>query len=318
LKKKLGVFALLTTSATIAVHLINRAIHYTATIDNLLKNAEDNYYEWRFGKIHYQKFGSGKPLLLIHDMTAISSAYEWNRIIKHLSKTNTVYAIDLLGCGLSEKPNLTYTNYLYVQLITDFIKHIIGEKSDVIATGASSSFVLMACANSEELIDQIIMVNPENISKLAKIPTKRTKTLRFIINLPIIGTLLYNILNTKWNIENIFKTEYFHDPFKVDEAILKTYYESSHIQNMRSKYLFSSIKGRYTNTNVLHCLSSINNSIYIIIGDCDIENSVAAEQYKNYIPSVEIIPIQKTRHLPQMEDAPIFIEQVQILLQIEE
>ena len=55
-------------------------------------------------------------------------------------KDHTVYTIDLLGFGRSEKPNLTYTNYLYVQLVTDFIQNIIGEKTDIIASNESISF----------------------------------------------------------------------------------------------------------------------------------------------------------------------------------
>ena len=95
---------------------------------------QGSYYEWKFGKIYYTKKGDGKPLLLIHDLTTSSSAYEWNKVIDKFSKTNTVYCLDLLGCGRSDKPNLTYTNYLYVQLLTDFIKHVIGDKTDIIAT----------------------------------------------------------------------------------------------------------------------------------------------------------------------------------------
>ena len=50
-------------------------------------------------------------------------------------RKNTVYTLDLLGCGKSDKPNFTYTNFLYVQLVTDFINNVIGEKADVIVTG---------------------------------------------------------------------------------------------------------------------------------------------------------------------------------------
>ena len=66
-------------------------------------------------------------------------------MMKKLEKTNTVYTIDLLGCGRSDKPNITYTNYLYVQLIDNFIKDVIKEKTDVVATGSSVSFTVMAC-----------------------------------------------------------------------------------------------------------------------------------------------------------------------------
>ena len=66
-----------------------------------------------------------------------------------------VYTIDLLGCGRSEKLNMTYTNYLYVQLISDFIKSEIGHRVNVIATGEAASIPVMACANNPELFDPV-------------------------------------------------------------------------------------------------------------------------------------------------------------------
>ena len=64
------------------------------------------------------KKGEGTPLLLVHDLNCASSNYEWKYVVDDLSKRHTVYAIDLLGCGHSDKPKMTYTNYLYVQLLT--------------------------------------------------------------------------------------------------------------------------------------------------------------------------------------------------------
>ena len=65
---------------------------------------------------------------------------------------------------------------------------MIGDKTDVIATGESGSFVLGACHNDDSIIDRIIMINPEDIRSIAKIPSKRNKVLTKLINLPIVGT----------------------------------------------------------------------------------------------------------------------------------
>ena len=77
-----------------------------------------------------------------------------------------VYTIDFLGYGLSDKPNITYTNYLYVQSIIDFIKKIIGKKTSIIATGDAAPVAIMACHNDGEVIDKMIFINPQSINKL--------------------------------------------------------------------------------------------------------------------------------------------------------
>ena len=92
-----------------------------------------------------------------------------------------------------------------------------------------------------------------------------------------------------------------------------TYFESSHKKNTRSKYLYASQKSRFTNSNILYCLHKLNNSIFIITGNSNPENGLIANQYQNQLPSIEIIGINKTKHLPHMERPEEFIEQVKIL-----
>lgn len=317
-KKKLTTCTILAGTTVGIMHVVNRLVYYISTMDNLLFSKDENFYDWRFGRIYYTKQGSGSPILLIHDLNVCSSAYEWNKVVNELSKTNTVYTLDLLGCGRSQKPNLTYTNYLYVQLITDFIKHIIGSSTDVIATGESGTFVLMACANDNALINKVMLINPGDLVSLAKIPTKRTKLLRYIINTPVIGTFIYNIKINKRTIEEDFRNRYFYDQNHIDEKNIMTCFEASHRCNTHSKYLYASIKSRYTNANVMHCLKSINNSIFIVVGNANPENALTANQYQNQLPSIEIVEINETKHLPQLEAPEEFTEQVKILFDIEE
>lgn len=307
---------LLTGTALGTMHVINRLVYYISTLDNKLNDKGGSYYDWRFGKILYHKRGSGSPILLIHDLNVCSSSYEWHKTIDRLSRTNTVYTLDLLGCGLSDKPNITYTNYLYVQFITDFIKHIIGEKTDVIAVGESASFTLMACANDNTIIDKVIMVNPENLVELAKIPTKRTKIQQQLIAFPVIGTFLYNLLINKNSIEKAFNLNYFYDHNLVTDEILSTYVESAHRNKTDGKYLFASIKSRFTNANVMYALSHIDNSIFIIVGTGNPENALTADQYQNQMPSIEIVGINKAKHLPHLERPDEFLNQVEILFDI--
>jgi len=314
LKKKISIFAILTCVVAAVIYFINKVIYYLSTIDNLLSTSNENYYNWRYGRIYYKKQGDGTPLLLIHDLNAHSSAYEWKKAAQVLAEKHRVYTIDLPGCGRSEKPNITYTNFLYVQMLNDFIKHVIGEKTDIIATGESASFVIMANCIQSDNIGKIVMVNPSSLTELAKIPTKRTKTLKFIIQLPLIGTLLFNILEAKNIIEETFEEKYYFDKEKIEEKTIKTYCEAAHADKMHSKYLFASIKGRYTKANILQCITKLTNSIYIVYGEADPTNIETAKQYKKTAPAIETIAIPNTKFLPHMEATEEFINIIDIFL----
>lgn len=315
-KKILTITTVLAGATSVGIHLINKAIYISATIDHLLKPETETYYDWKFGKIFYTKQGQGTPILLIHDLNTSSSEYEWKNIVKTLSESRTVYTLDLLGCGRSEKPNLTYTNYLYVQLVNDFIKNIIKEKSDVIVTGQSSSFILGACQNSSNIIGNIIMINPADIYTTAHIPTNRSRILTKLILLPLVGTLLYNILVRKDNIEKLFREHYFFDKIKIRHEDIMTYYETAHYGNSSSKYLFASLSGNYLTANIMLYLKDLSNSIFIITGT-DEKNKSEAEEYQKLLPSIEIFSLSEAGYLPQLETPDKLLEQIKICLNIE-
>ena len=317
IKSKITTCSILTGAAIGILHVANRYIYHLSSLNDYLYNQDGDYYDWRFGRIYYTKKGKGSPILLIHDLNTCSSSYEWNKITDELSLSNTIYTIDLLGCGNSEKPTLTYTNYLYVNLITDFIKNIIKEKTDIISTGHSSSISLMTCSVDDTLINKIILVNPDDIVDLSKTPGKREKLIKYALYMPIIGTFIYNMLINKKSVKEIFTMKYFYDSNKIDERDIAAYVEASQKEKTHGKYLFANILAKFTNINILNNLTLITNDIFIIVGKSNPNNTLIAEQYKTHLPSIEIDKIEETDYLPQLENPKEFIEKVKIFLELE-
>lgn len=299
---------------TVSIHVINRVLYSVSTVKNLLGCSENNYYEWRFGKIRYTKKGTGTPLLLIHDLTVGSSSYEHHALINQLSENHEVYSIDLLGYGLSDKANMTYTNFLYVQLVTDFIKNVIGKKSDVIATGDAAPIVIMACHNNPETMNKMVFINPQSLYNLNQIPSKHTKCLKLLIDTPILGTFIYNLLTTKHSFEKTFREEYFSNSSNIDEKHILSYMEACHMKDYNSKYVFSSYVGRYMNTNIIHSLKEINNSMYIIAGKDKEDIETIVNNYEYYNSSIEKVFIPGTKHLPQLEKPEEVLKHLKIFL----
>ena len=150
------------------------------------------FYDWKHGRIFYQKRGNGSPVLLIHGFEPSHSSKDLDSLSRYLAGKRTVYSIDLLGFGFSDKPWITYTNFLYVQLIQDFVKDIIGEKTDVIACAGSALTALQAYGFDKTLLGRLVLVDPcrqENIKAAKAFALK----LKAVLDFPIFGTFLYNI-----------------------------------------------------------------------------------------------------------------------------
>ena len=315
MKKNARNLLLLSSLTGIGIYGLNKAVSICSVMKNLLKTDDGNFFHWKYGDIYYTKYGKGKPVILIHDLVPDSSSYEWEKVIKQLSKHHTVYALDLLGCGRSDKPNMTYSNFLFVQLISDFIRTIVTEQADIIATGNSCSFALMACNMNPELFDKIIIVNPINLPALCKTPNKRKNALKFLIDLPLIGTLIFNIAFSQRNVVKTFCKDYYATEYMVPSKIIDIYYESAHRNSSRGKYLLSSITANYTNINIIHALKKLNNSIYLIGSSEQPGMNEIIDSYIQYNPSIEGTILTGSKYLPQLEIPEKFLDTVNLYLE---
>ncbi len=314
MKKKTATAVILTASSISAIHMINHIHTSLSTVKNLLGNSENQYYEWRFGKIRYQKKGSGSPLLFIHDLTVGSSNYEYHRLINNLTNQHEIYSIDLLGYGLSDKPSITYTGNIYEQLISDFIKNVIHRKTSVVVTGESVPFVIMSCHNNPELYNKLICINPQNLYLQNQIPSKQTKLLKLFFESPILGTFTYHIFTNKHMIHKYFEEEYFYQPGEIKEKYIYNYLEAAHIGKYNSKFAFASYIAKYMNMNILHELKEIDNSILMIGGEKEKDIETTIENYKYYNPAIEEIYISQTKHLPHMESPDEVLREIEMFL----
>ena len=98
--------------------------------DKKLPWVPTGYKTWEFQghKVNYIDVGNDSdvkkpPLLLIHGFGA--SIYHWRYNIPILARDYHVYAIDLLGFGLSDKPIIDYSAELWRDQALAFIKEVV-------------------------------------------------------------------------------------------------------------------------------------------------------------------------------------------------
>lgn len=149
-------------------------------------------YTWKYGKIFYTKKGKGSPVIVIHSLDPDHSGKNLLSLTHHLSLTHCVYTIDLLGFGLSDKPWITYTNFLYVTLIKNFAKDVIGEKASIVACGDSCLFALQANKLEDSMFEKIVLLNPAHQEKL-HLKKEVAMAFKNILDFPLFGTFIYNM-----------------------------------------------------------------------------------------------------------------------------
>ncbi|WP_211061936.1 alpha/beta fold hydrolase [Aquimarina sp. MMG015] len=88
-----------------------------------LQNWKDSgsYYTYKNYQIFYKEEGVGEPLILVHGFP--TSSWDWSKIWGTLAEKYSVYAIDMLGYGFSDKPSdFKYTIASQVDIWEAFLK----------------------------------------------------------------------------------------------------------------------------------------------------------------------------------------------------
>jgi len=313
--KKLLIITSIIGLVTLIIALINKLTYVFSSLDNNLYNHNSNYYEWKFGKIHYTVSGNGKPIILVHSLKNGASLYEFNKIIKILSKNRTVYAIDLIGYGKSEKPKITYTAFLYVQLLSDFIQNIVEGKPDIITSGKTNAIVTMLTLQHPNEINKLIFINPEDLTLLSSNPSTKNSILKYILEIPILGTFIYNLISSHNNMGRLFNKRYIYTARSYQHKFISAFYEAAHLGKSNNKFAYASNHCKYTNVNITNGLKEINHSIYIIQGsERYIDPAYIASSYKHVNAAIESSIINKTRDFPHIENPESTIELISIYL----
>ena len=80
---------------------------------------ESRFVEVEGSRIHYVEEGSGDPVVFIHGNP--TSCYLWRNVMPHLVSDARCLALDLIGMGRSDKPDLDYRLVDHARYVDGFI-----------------------------------------------------------------------------------------------------------------------------------------------------------------------------------------------------
>jgi haloalkane dehalogenase len=80
---------------------------------------ESRYIEIEGSRIHYVEEGAGDPILFLHGNP--TSSYLWRNIIPHVAPVGRCIAMDLIGMGRSDKPDIEYRFEDHAKYVDGFI-----------------------------------------------------------------------------------------------------------------------------------------------------------------------------------------------------
>ncbi len=161
---------------------------------------EARIYRWKYGHIFYKVLGAADapPLVLLHKPGVGASAHEMRKIMEPLAQQYRVYAPDLLGFGLSDRPRIDYSAAIYTTLCHDFLTDVVTQPAIVLASGLSCNYAVAAASGSPELFKGLVLLSPTAL--FAGEQGRKQDPLSDLLELvqtPVIGSMLYPLVSTR-------------------------------------------------------------------------------------------------------------------------
>lgn len=287
--------------------LITRGIFKLSELSHKDDNDDGFFYNSDMGHIHYNIKGVGEPLLLIHSVNYTgASMKEWEQNIDELSFNYKVITIDLPGFGKSEKTRSTFTAYNYALFINNFINDVIGKPCNVIASGTSCGFALMADRIESGYIKKLMLVNPIGVEGSDVALNADTKTLK-LYEMPYIGTMLYAFKASKRNINRMLETKVFFGKENITDDFKKKCYLYAHKKGVDSRFSYASYISKFMNTDIKTSFEGTKLPLYVVWGEENNENPISnMDILEELRPDVMFAVFEYTKMLPYYENSDKF------------
>jgi pimeloyl-ACP methyl ester carboxylesterase len=117
---------------------------------------------WRGWQIRYtfirarQTEGGDVPVLFLHGFA--SALTQWRSNLMPISQFHTVYAIDLVGFGASEKAAASYNVALWVEQVYDFWRTLIGRPVVIVGHSLGALVALTAAATHPDMVQGLALI----------------------------------------------------------------------------------------------------------------------------------------------------------------
>ncbi len=312
IKKKFCLISCITAGCILLLGAIQKFIFWKA--NSKVIEQQKKTYHWKEGDVAYCVYGTGRPVLLLHNTEAGASGAEWQNNVKSLSRIYQVFVPDLPGFGDSQKPKITYTAYHYALFINDFIEDVIQRPASVIGSSEAADFGLMAYALKSKNIRKLVLISPTGLEK--KFPSAKENHKRLLLQCPILGTHFFIRSASKKAIKKQFTQQYLFGKEMATKQLTDTYYTMAHRGNENARFSFASVSANFTFADIEKVLREIKIPFCVIWGENNINNTAQhLKEIEHLRKDGTYFLFENTRMLPHYENSEVFNETVHSFLQ---
>jgi pimeloyl-ACP methyl ester carboxylesterase len=284
---------------------VTTALHWQQRIGN------QRDWVWRGWNIRYTYIRplsnqqKTTPLILLHGFGA--SIGHWRHNLEVLGTHHTVYALDMLGFGASEKAAANYSIELWVEQVYSFWQVLIGHPVVLVGNSNGSLISLAAAAAHPEMVRGIVMMSlPDPAVEQEAIPVflqPLVQTIKHIVASPLILKPVFYLVRRPGVLRRWASLAYANPEAITDELIEILAGPPQDRGSARAfTALFKAAIGISFSPSVKNLLPNLTIPMLLIWGQKDrFVPPILASRFALYNDKLEVLNLEDVGHCPHDE-----------------
>jgi pimeloyl-ACP methyl ester carboxylesterase len=268
-------------------------------------------WTWRGYDLFACEAGTGPLVVLVHGIYAGSSSLEFRHLFWLLARRYRVVALDLLGNGLSAKPNLTYDAGLFADQIVDAVSHFGPRAACVVGASLGGAFVIRAAVRLDEQIDSIVAICPTGLAgTLDRPPGAAGRAITRLVRSPLLGQALFNGLASRASLRWFLTNQAYSNAASVTSAIIDHYWTLTHQPGAR--FVPAHFVGGALNCDISADVPRVAKPILVAWGaKSRLPSPIRyGRAFAKLARNAEITTLPHSRLLPQEEEPELLAERI--------
>lgn len=301
--------ALLASGAAVgaAATLNALATRGVAPLENLI-GGDDNWFEWRGHRLFYAhrkaRTRKGRPVLLLHGIHTTAWSYEWRSNVDALAAQRDVYALDLLGFGMSDRPHVRYSARLYMRLIDDFARRVIGEATTLIASSLTAAYAAVLGARDPGQYPSLVLIEPTGLVRRHGAATTGGDVARLVVDTPLVGSAVFNALASRRSVRYWLERAYVDLAFVTPELV-SIHHRAAHQPGAR--HAPAAFLSGHLNLDVRGAVRRLRQPVLLVWGEQAVETPVEdARGFMALNPALQLTILDPAGMLPHDEQSAEF------------
>jgi len=252
--------------------------------------------------IAYLNEGQGPPVILIHGFGG--SMWQWEHQHDALAKHYRVITLDMVGSGLSDKPEIEYSPTFVLNSFLGFMDEVGIQQATLIGNSLGAGVAIGMALTYPDRVDKLVLISgfPAQILESIQSPSYK----RFIDFRPPAWLARVSLwLAGRWTTERILK-EIIYDPQHITPLLIERSYRNRQKQGFFHP-LYSQIDHiQEWEEDFAPRLGHITHPTLVIWGDHDriFPLSVGRTLHQT-IPHSRFVEVPNSGHIPQWENPPL-------------